>query len=80
MNYYDTPVHNMFVIVRFIKCKVDCSGAKSKFRLCVMCYRDVYCTGLTFFLTGGRNWNKLISSAEDLEESKIKGILSRCIL
>ena len=52
MNYYDTPVHNMFEIVRFIKCKVDCSGTKSKFRLYVMCYRDVYCTGLTFFLTG----------------------------
>ena len=29
---------------------------------------------LTFFWTGGRKWKKLISSAEDLEESGINGI------
>ena len=29
---------------------------------------------LTFFRTGGRKWKKLISSAEDLEESEINGI------
>ena len=30
--------------------------------------------GLSFFRTGGRKWKKLISSAEDLEESGINGI------
>ena len=29
---------------------------------------------MTFFRTGGRKWKKLISSAEDLEESGINGI------
>ena len=29
---------------------------------------------MTFFRTGGRKWKKLISSAEDLEESEINGI------
>ena len=62
---------NMFCVCRHYWLQADKKIPTSRYGVTILTRVEILPEEMTFFRTGGRKWKKLISSAEDLEESGI---------